>query len=218
MIKLRPKRGKRRKSTVYVFATEAGYLRYAGDVQKDLEGSAGAYDPRTRELVLFVPDQDAGFVHTVRHEGFHQFVHSALPEIPIWFNEGCAEFFAAGTKGRFSARITPGAVHLGRLRRLRSSLKANVDFTPLNKLLVMDHRTFMKKAGLHYAQAWAIVHYLRKGDRGRMEEVFDDYVNALRKGASAEEAYNQVIAPIRVRLERQYLEHVRTLIRTHLGS
>ena len=31
----------------------------------------------------------------VRHEGFHRFLHEHLEAAPLWFNEGCAEYFAS---------------------------------------------------------------------------------------------------------------------------
>jgi len=208
--------GKKHQSRVYVFATQAGYQRYAGDLRRDLTGSAGAYDPRTRELVLFVPDQNAGFLHTIRHEGFHQFIHAALPGIPIWFNEGCAEYFAAGEKARFSARITPGAVHLPALRTLRKAFAEKVPLTRLSDLFVMSHRSFMRRGTLHYAQAWAVVHYLREGPDKELRKVFDNYVKVLRSGASAEEAEARVLAPVRAGIEDRYLQYAASLIRLHL--
>ncbi|MEN8149521.1 MAG: DUF1570 domain-containing protein [Planctomycetota bacterium] len=205
------------KSRVYVFATKAGYLRYAGEVRKDLEGSAGAYDPRTKELVLFVPDQNDGFVHTVRHEGFHQFIDATLPEIPTWFNEGCAEYFACGEKSRFGGRITPGAVRMRALFTLRRVYAADKKPTPLTTLFLMSHRKFMRLAALHYAQGWAVVHYLREGGDREMADVFDDYAKELRAGASAREAYDRVLAPVVKALEHRYQKYVKRLIAEHLG-
>ncbi|MEN8151477.1 MAG: DUF1570 domain-containing protein [Planctomycetota bacterium] len=193
-----------RKARVYVFATRAGYLRYARAVAKDLAFSAGAYDPRVRELVLFLPVNRKHFVHTIRHEGFHAFVHEYLERAPLWFNEGAAEYFAAASKG-YGVGLKFGAPHETALARLRAWKDRLV---PVEKLLTMERQEFMANAPLHYSQSWAIVHYMLKSRGERMRNAFRGYFKALRQGKSQEDAYRRHLSRHVERIEKGYREHI----------
>ena len=201
------------RSRVYVFASEAAYHRFATEKQADLEGSAGAYDPRMRELVLFVPETPAGFIHTVRHEGFHQFIHPRLPSMPIWFNEGCANYFAAGEQTKWGAGMTPGEPWKTGLFILMDLLDPGDELVPLEKLCNLTHREFMENPLVHYAQAWAVVHYLRESGDDRMEKAFSDYADALHDGASPEEAHASALEPHAAKIEAGYRRLVKSEIR-----
>ncbi|MCU0726068.1 MAG: DUF1570 domain-containing protein [Planctomycetes bacterium] len=196
-----------RKSRVWLFASESGYLGYAGDVKVALAGSAGAYDPRLRELVLFLPADRSRFVHTVRHEGFHRFMHDFLDDQPLWFAEGCAEFFSSGRDlgdGQFAiGRAIPEYVE-----HLLGGAEA---LTPLCELFVLSPPEFMEKPRLHYAQGWAVVHYLQNTKDTALAPVFRDYWTALREGIGEEEAYERVLAPVAERIERALPAYLRSL-------
>jgi hypothetical protein len=196
-----------RKSRVWLFASEQGYLAYAGDVMVELAGSAGAYDPRLRELVLFLPDDRSRFVHTIRHEGFHRYMHEFIDDPPIWFAEGCAEYFSSGRELGGGAFAT-GARIPEYVERL---LDPGASPTPLADLFVMWHSAFMEAPALHYAQSWAVVHYLLHTKETALASVFRDYQAALREGVGAEEAFERVLEPVTERIERALPAWLRSL-------
>ncbi|MEM7783224.1 MAG: hypothetical protein AAF623_07715, partial [Planctomycetota bacterium] len=86
----------------------------------------------------------------VRHEVTHGYLHSVLTVVPIWLDEGIAEFFEVGLgKGGFNA---PHAVHLNRLwknRMWRPDLK---------KLETL--RVAKEMGQTEYAESWLWIHFL----------------------------------------------------------
>ncbi|MHC4472708.1 MAG: DUF1570 domain-containing protein, partial [Planctomycetota bacterium] len=192
------------RARVYVFSSQKGYLAYAKALGRDLRGSGGAYIPAVRELVLFMPEYGARFQHTVRHEGFHMFLHTYLEDAPLWFNEGCAEYFACGEE-RFGGGLKPGAPNPVALRTLASK---RASYTPLPELFVMNPQEFMRKPELHYAQSWAVVHYLMKCPDKSVRALIGKYFTALQDGLSAEEAYEKVLKPHVAAIEKGYRLHV----------
>ena len=81
-----------------------------------------------------------------------------LVDPPIWFNEGTAEFW--GTARQYRGSVQGGQVRKDHLATLARSKAA------LPKLQQFVHGTrgdFYANAHLRYAQAWALVHFLRKG-------------------------------------------------------
>lgn len=196
-----------RKARVYVFANRSGYLTYARSVAKDLTWAAGAYDPNLRELVLYLPENRRHFVHTIRHEGFHRFVHEYLDRAPIWFNEGCAEYFASASQG-YGVGLKFGAPNESAIATIRA---AKDDLTPVKDLLVMPRKEFLAKAPLHYAQSWAVVHYMLKTRGERMRNAYRAYFASLREGLSQEEAYRKHLERHVERIEKGYREHIEAM-------
>src|SRR5205807_149257 len=91
---------------VYVFAHREDFLAFTKSLGYDDSLPStylGGFDPQTRILAVDgTPDaSDANRLdvsdQTLRvllHEGFHQFNDSDVPDMPIWFDEGIAEYFA----------------------------------------------------------------------------------------------------------------------------
>jgi hypothetical protein len=153
--------------------------------------------------VIWVPLAGDGFRNTVRHEGFHWYLHELIDDVPIWFDEGYAQWFGA-TERKF-ARTKVGVADDDAVYTLK---QAGSELTPLAKLMTMDQPTFMAKPTLHYAQAWALVHMLRQGEGKRI----DGYFAKLLAGAPAAEAYEEFFAGDIEALEHAYRTHVRSLV------
>ncbi len=170
------------KARVFVFAGREGYLDYAGDLAMDLSWTSGVYIPVLRELVIWVPFDRTDLDHTVRHEGFHQYLHNFVEDAPLWFNEGWAENFGA----------TRGDERRGDLIGWRRYIEG---LTPLRELLRMDRRRFLAKAALHYPESDDVVRFLRTTRDKKLRPMLPAYLAALIAGKSAQEAYDAVFAP-----------------------
>jgi Flp pilus assembly protein TadD len=193
------------KTRVYVFSSRAGFLGYAADRLQDLSGAAGAYDYRMREIVLFVPVKREGFVHTVRHEGVHCYMHEFLDDAPMWFNEGLAEYFGSG-RLQHGVLYEPGAVNE---RALETLSRRQGNTLTLEALFLLPRIEFMKDPGLTYAQSWALVHLLSKTRNPVLRNLLGSYFKLLREGQSKEDAFEEVFRPHLARLEKAYQEHLR---------
>jgi tetratricopeptide (TPR) repeat protein len=117
------------------------------------------------------------------HEYVHLLVEANIPAAPLWLNEGLAEFFAAGRFDESPAVF--GVPHAGHLLVLRTQ-----PWLPLSTLLsamrgakcVRDRET----SAAFYAQAWALVHYLKLGDGGRHAATLTAFSAQLAQGVPAD--------------------------------
>src|SRR5690606_35984862 len=94
-------------------------------------------------------------LHTLQHEGFHQFAHMRIGEtIPIWANEGLAEYF--GRMMDLRGRFLTGLVDERTLRFVQMAIEARRHIS-FDELLSMtgaewNGRVAGGSAGLQYAQ------------------------------------------------------------------
>lgn len=194
---------------VHVFSGREGFLEYAADIGHDLDSAAGAYIPKTREMVLFVPEvQRESLWRTIKHETFHAFLHTILENAPVWLNEGYAQWFENGkAKGE---TLLFGGVEADAIRVLREAGPRGI--APLQDLLLMETAKFRRKATLHYAESLALVHYLNgRGSPWRAN--LDDYLGSLREGLSQEEAYEKHWAPVLPEVEAGFRSFLDGLFR-----
>ena len=92
------------------------------------------------------------FAVDVRHECTHALLHAVLPMVPLWLDEGLAEYFEAPRQDRAA-----GNPHLGVIRnRLRFGRIARVhELEALQQVGDMRIRD--------YQDAWAWVHFMLQG-------------------------------------------------------
>ena len=106
----------------------------------------------------------------LRHEFTHGLLHASLQTVPLWLDEGLAEYFEVNSS-------TPGAAHAGHLHELH--LAATENWSPnLYRLeTITDFRDLTQR---DYAESWAWVHYmLNSSNEG--SGVLMVYLDQLRK-------------------------------------
>ncbi len=176
---------------VYVFSGEESYKRYAASTLSGAaENTWGMYSATLKHLLLWnVPDRDDMF-RTARHEGFHQYLDSVIADAPYWFNEGLADYFASADYTKASSdEILLNPSRLAQLRARQEKLVALSEF-----LRMVDAETFYGgDVTLHYAQAWAFLHFLQHTTPSNRNLVFRMF-EALQGGASSLEAIDRVFA------------------------
>ena len=165
-------------SVVRFFRDDDEFVRYFEGTPLALavERTAGFYDGGRRELVIRPAKREWGgpehMEATVRHEGFHQWLHAAWPgaEAPTWFNEGTAEVFESfvprGAGGSFEWREQESAA-----RWLEDLAKnRDADWTALLRAtLLADQRAFYNPPHFggdvrkSYAFAYGLMYFLHRG-------------------------------------------------------
>lgn len=100
------------------------------------------------------------FAVDVRHECAHAVLHAALPMVPLWLDEGIAEYFEVArgerTRGHPSMAGMRWTARFGRVPDLES-LEALVELRDMTST--------------HYKQAWAWVHFLLHGPPEARDEL-----------------------------------------------
>ncbi len=183
---------------VYIFADQAKYREYMGFWYRDL--------PDRRAFFISQPRFGGGddlSVYTfwgdhlrldLRHELTHALLHSVLHEVPLWLDEGIAEFFELPPEYQ--------GVNPDHLQTLRTQ-SFRPDLARLERLTQVDH---MKKP--EYREAWAWVHMMLR-DRGEARRVLLEYLQQLRQPTPA--------PPLLPRLVQVYGDPNEALLR-HLAS
>jgi hypothetical protein len=161
---------------VYLFENQERYERFMKTKYPDL--------PKRRAFFVAQPrisGQEDLLVYTywgdriqedLRHELTHALLHSVLKDVPLWLDEGLAEYFEVppGSDG-----VNPR--HLDQIRRGQpNSFKAD-----LARLEQMSQVQQMTPA--EYREAWAWVHLMLK-DRPEGKAVLVNYLQQLRTNSN----------------------------------
>ena len=107
-----------------------------------------------------------GSLATIQHEYVHQLVQHNLPRVPLWFNEGLAEYYS-------TFAVDSGVAVVGRpVERHLRWLSAHPRFS-LDEVLAATRESAAEHgseaAGQLYAVSWLLVHYLLSGDADRLD-------------------------------------------------
>jgi hypothetical protein len=153
----------------YIFSKADDYHAAGGPRE-----SAGVY---MGSKLMAVADQrlSEGAWRRIQHEGFHQYVDKVLTQrIPVWVNEGMAEYFGHGVWTGDSYVL--GVIPPDRLGHVKSLIK-NGQIVPFLEMLEMTYQQWTSKLeGRNYDQAWAMVHFLVHADGGRYLGPFDGFI------------------------------------------
>lgn len=149
-----------------------------------------------------IPSLRSRSISLLQHEGFHQYAHAAIGrELPLWANEGLAEYFSHCLVIR--RRVMTGIVDAHSLRSVQDAIE-NRNFIEFDELLDITSEQWWAnmrpgneggKGSLQYYQSWSIVYFLFHGDRGRYRKAFTGYLKALAEGeehaAAFEDAFGK---------------------------
>ncbi len=129
--------------------------------------------------------------HIVQHEGFHQFASNVIHgELPIWVNEGLAEYFgeARWTGDSFVSGLIPPM----RLKEVNIAILRKT-FKPFATMMNMTHEEWGSHLDYaNYTQAWAMIHFLGHADNGRYQKPFIAFLNNINRGVAPTDAWNSI--------------------------
>jgi hypothetical protein len=115
--------------------------------------------------------QGTDFEIDVRHECTHALLHAWLPQVPLWLDEGLAEYFEVSRDKRIKQNphhaVVAAAVRAGQMPRLE-------ELEPLDSLDEMGRD--------EYRDAWAWVHFMLHGPREAQDEL-TRYLDELHSGS-----------------------------------
>ncbi len=120
------------------------------------------------------------------HEGMHQyFANYFSTKLPAWLNEGLATYCEAYELPSGKARFTPQRNSF-RLNALRDAMTTD-SVLPLRALLSTDAGRVINEGRsrltkTYYAQAWALVCFLRHGEDGAYADGFQEMLDAIVSG------------------------------------
>jgi tetratricopeptide (TPR) repeat protein len=142
----------------------------------------------------------------VYHEYTHLLLVSAVRSVPIWLNEGLAEYYSSYTLSRDARTAVIGRVIDWRVEMLREK------WLPLADVLVIDSATALHDASqrrsLFYSEAWALTHYLLTQVPDGAAKI-NRYVVAVAEGQSPSEAFVDAFGATPADFDRQLKTYIR---------
>lgn len=156
----------RRKVAVYIFSDELQYRQYLDATFPGLPSRRAYFVGTPSELAVYTFWGER-IREDLRHEFTHGLLHSGLQDVPLWLDEGLAEYFEVADGGRLNT---------GYARRLSRAL-ANGWEPDLRRLEGIEQFSQMQR--LDYQEAWAWVHFLIH-DGPRTRETLIAYLHELR--------------------------------------
>ena len=184
-----------------------------GDIQIHLFRSRWSYNDYvskrvpdgTKRQALFVQGTDAGRVYAYRHSGLdidvrhettHALLHTALPYVPLWLDEGLAEYF----------EVSPGLRE--KQNPHRNDLKFAIRFgwrPALERLEAKRELTDM--GGKDYRDAWGVIHFILHGPPAA-REALAAYFAEVQSG-KAPAPLSQHLRRRIPNLEQQIVDHLK---------
>lgn len=212
-----PFRGRDRRATALIFNTQEGYQQYADLTRGSRVESTLGYYHRGYDQLLLWEDREGDIengetLDTLYHEGFHQYISRIVKDLPIWLNEGLAEYFGPTQFDRSGQVIKAGAINTFRLEPLQQHLKRGGKFYPFADIMNQSPRQFMgENASFKYSQVWSMIHFFSHA-RGGQPKLLRQYFDLVRDGKSAEHAFASTYGQLQLSsYEKRWLAYVKRM-------
>ena len=146
----------------------------------------------------------------VFHEFAHSFIDRNYHSLPLWLNEGLAEFHSTFQADWEKGRSLMGRAPAARLRSLRF-----LSFIPVKELISDDPAAVAKfwrdplRIEMYYAESWALVHYLQIGRQQNAPASFGRFVNAIELGMRPDQALREFFDVTPEQLDAELRRYIR---------
>jgi hypothetical protein len=141
---------------------------------------------------------------------FHEYTHLLVNEInanmPIWFDEGLAEYYST-VEIADDRRVVLGKPITRHITRLRQN-----QLLPLKTLFQVDRKSPYyneeHKQGVFYAQSWALMHYLMSGKDGQRQRQLAKFVDLLVANTPSDLAFEKSFPVTFETMETELLNYI----------
>lgn len=189
---------------IYVFKSTSSFHPYRPVQQGKVKSVEGFFysHPYGNYVAINADPRDEP-TEIVYHEYLHHVLGNNYPMIPLWLNEGLAEYYSTFQVSGNEARIgLPIPEHVFWLQQnamipLRDLVSVDTDSRDYNE---------GNRRGVFYAQSWAFVHFLLSTTPERREQTAT-YLRDLFSGVPSDEALQRAFGDIAL-LERDLRAYV----------
>jgi tetratricopeptide (TPR) repeat protein len=197
-------------TTVIVFRSDESYRPFK-PLYEGMPSNVAGYFQSNNDLnyiTLTIDGNAARPFGTVFHEYVHLFVESNLRGLPLFLNEGLAEYFSTFDLSDGGRKATIGRANDRHLKLLRTR-----QWLPLADLLAADNKSPVynerQSRDLFYAQSWALAHYLILGREGERQSDFYRFVELMAEGAPLNQSFKQTFQREPDVIETELREYIR---------
>lgn len=190
---------------VYLFRDEQEYQKYLQATHPGLP-SRRAYFISTRDELAVYTYWGERIQEDLRHEYTHGLLHSVLMDVPLWLDEGLAEYFEViGTE--------PGTINPEYAERLSKAIQNGWE-PDLARLESLERVDQMQRAD--YREAWAWVHFMLH-HTPETRQVLLSYLHDL-KNTRAPKALSLRLKHDLPEFKNRFLSYVSTLRLQYTGG
>ncbi len=192
-------------TTVIVFKNTASFAPY-----KSTRWASGYFLSAEDKNYIVLPfSEDRADTYAII---FHEYVHFLVTNnfgrtrIPLWFNEGIAEYYDKfEIRGDQTVRLGGVSInHIDTLRR-HKLIPFQTFFTTKQSELSQQAE---HGASIFYAQAWVFMHYLIQGGNPLRTRQFNSFMNRMLDGEVPEFAFRNAFAEDFSNLESELREYI----------
>ncbi len=144
---------------------------------------------------------------TVFHEYVHFLIRNNTEGLPLWFDEGLAEYYSSFDILDGDKRVVIGKPISSHVLYLREK-----ELIPLETLFAVKHDSPIynerDKKGIFYAESWALVHYLLLGNEGKRASQFKQFLDLLTSSGTVEAAFKQAFQTDFRTLENELKQYI----------
>lgn len=178
---------------LYLFQDESSYRAYISRYLPQVPYRRALYVKIGEHGMVFA-FQSREFAVDLRHECTHALLHASLPMVPLWLDEGLAEYFEVSAVDR-----PFGNPHLTSIRWL-------APFGLNSRLESLEKKTDLNQMGsAEYRSAWAWVHFMLQGPYPAHDELvryLGDIQNQAPPGLLSQRLHQRI-----PELERAFAAH-----------
>jgi hypothetical protein len=182
---------------IRLFADEANYHRYVAQQFPGFPERRAIFVETDVKLAVYAHWGDT-VAEDLRHEVAHGYLHAAVPNLPLWIDEGLAEYLEGGRGRR--------GINRAHIEYLTGQLAVGGWKPDLARLERLTAAATMTQ--LDYAESWLWVHFLLESNPDRAQLV-TSYLADLTK--------DEPTAPLTDRIARQ-MAHPEPALLEHLAS
>ncbi|HEX8737998.1 MAG TPA: tetratricopeptide repeat protein [Pyrinomonadaceae bacterium] len=199
-------------TTVIVFKDDNSYnpykpLKTGGQTDRMVAGYFLSADDANFITLSLEGDTNRAY-ETIFHEYTHFWVANNIGKsnVPPWFNEGLAEYYQ-NLKIENERKVVLGGVQNEHLKVLSQN-----KLIPFETFFNTDNYTLAQQgedgAGLFYAQAWALMHYLMHGEGGARSRQMYKFLDLSMNGKPAKEAFSEAFQTDYATMERELRKYI----------
>ena len=195
-------------TTVIVFRDDASFTPFKPLYQGRPANLAGFFQPGedVNYIAMSLDPRERDPLSIAFHEYVHLHLRDNVPGVPLWLNEGLAEFYG-------SLQFSNGEAVLGVPLPYYVRLLRSEEMLPLTTLLGIDsrspHYNEQDKSGIFYGQSWALVHYLMLGGGPGRQEQFKRFLHQVSRGDDVVKALESSFGMTLDVIERELNAYVR---------
>lgn len=174
-------------------------------------GKKGYLNLRTGRMVILRQDKYYKDIMIAVHELTHVFNYFCTPSTPVWLDEGMAQFYANYAAQENGIPNVRGGVNKTSLDVIDAALKRG-SLPRLSQLLRMSDAGFYGPGSReNFAEAWALVFYLRRGLGHGGDNMFSEYYSVIARGGDDYTAFTNVYGANMELFEKMWLLYIKRL-------